>query len=392
MDYDNIKIQLDNGPIYRYEELVDEDDDPEANYDIRITKHVSNGVVMPGETDNHVIRIWLASDAPLDARGQEFNGKVKVFAGQVNEKQQTKYADASCFTITDDGTLTDYDIDTCGTDLVIPASINGITIKKINNLFLGNKAELLTNLDISNLYDLEEVGQRAFSNGGGYTGNQNVLVIPESVNIIGKSGFETFNGLSLTLPKKMQSIGDDAFLLYRGYDQDLIIPNGIETIGNRTFYSFNGNNIVFPNSVKHIEKSGFDHYNGTNLNLPSSLETIGEYAFQHYHGSNSVLTIPDNVTSIGNAAFVSYEGPKIILSNSLTEIGDSAFWQYNGSSITIPSTITSIGQGAFMFLGSTKKIIMDMTPAQYTNVIKGSSWNGFAQIVCMVNKTEVPCE
>ena len=75
---------------------------------------------------------------------------------------------------------------------------------------------------------------------------------------------------------------------------DLVIPEGVTTIGDYAFYNCSGL---------------------TSVTIPGSVTTIGDFAFYNCSGLTSV-TIPGSVKTIGNYAF--YGAPKIIFCNSET--------------------------------------------------------------------------
>jgi hypothetical protein len=67
---------------------------------------------------------------------------------------------------------------------------------------------------------------------------------------------------------------------YTGFDDDVVIPDGVKSIGNSTFYENDMTSVTIPDSVK----------------------SIGKYAFKECE-SLSKVTIPKSVTSIGSGAF-----------------------------------------------------------------------------------------
>ena len=86
----------------------------------------------------------------------------------------------------------------------------------------------------------------------------------------------------------------------------------------------------------------------TSVSIPNSVTSIGDAAFYGCSGLNSV-TIPNSVTSIGGHAFCSCSGlTSVTIPNSVTSIGDWAFQDCSGlTSVTIPNSVTSIGYSAF---------------------------------------------
>ena len=259
-----------------------------------------------------------------------------------------------------------------------------------------------------------------------YVGN---VVIPESVDYNGgtypvtsiwREAFANCSGLtSVTIPNSVTSIGEDAFAGCTGLSSvnisdlavwcnikfggnssnplsyahhlyingneitNLVIPNGVTSIGNNAFYGFSGlTSVTIPNSVTSIESCAFYYCKYlTSVTIPNSVTSIGHSAFNNCSGLTSV-TIPNSVTSIGYAAFTSCSGLTSVIvqsgntifdsrencnaiietatntlivgcknttiPNSVTSIDDWAFSGCNGlASITIPNSVTSIGSSAF---------------------------------------------
>ena len=114
---------------------------------------------------------------------------------------------------------------------------------------------------------------------------------------------------------------------YRKNIQNVIVTNGVTSIGNYAFYYCSGL---------------------TSVTIPNSVESIGEWAFRGCSGLTSV-TIPNSVTSIGWGAFMDCSGlTSVTIPNSVTSIAGSAFMDCSGlTSLTIGNSVTSIGNQAF---------------------------------------------
>ena len=227
-----------------------------------------------------------------------------------------------------------------------------------------------------------------------YTGN---VVIPDEVTYmnrtrkvtsIGESAFQNSTGLtSVTIPNSVKSIGSDAFSgcnylkkvivsdiaawcriefasitshplsyahhLYSDENteiKDLIIPNGVTTIGKWAFRECTGlTSVTIPNSVTTIGNLAFDECTGlTSVTIPNSVTSICGGAFYDCSGLTSV-TIPNSVTSIEDVTFFRCSGlTSVTIGSGVTSIGESAFSGCSGlTSVTIPNSVTSIGRSAF---------------------------------------------
>jgi hypothetical protein len=100
-------------------------------------------------------------------------------------------------------------------------------------------------------YKVKAIGDNAFSS----CWNLKTLTLAEGIESIGNSSFWNIGVSELSLPSTLKSIGDDAFAYI--YIKSLVIPEGVESIGNYAFYG-----------------SGVE-----NVELPSTLTSIGDYVF-----------------------------------------------------------------------------------------------------------------
>ncbi|MBQ9557422.1 MAG: leucine-rich repeat protein [Clostridia bacterium] len=112
---------------------------------------------------------------------------------------------------------------------------------------------------------------------------------------------------------------------------ELVIPDGVTSIGNYAFYKCTGL---------------------TSVSIPDSVTSIGECSFSGCAGLTSI-EIPDSVTSIGYRAFYDCTGlTSVTIGNGVTSIGGYAFTGCTGlTSVTIPDGVTSIGESAFYNTG-----------------------------------------
>ena len=106
------------------------------------------------------------------------------------------------------------------------------------------------------------------------------------------------------------------------------IPKGVTTIGEDAFsYCNNLKSITIPEGVTEIESDAFSSCDRlASVTLPKTLVTIGSYAFYNCDALGSIV-IPDNVTSIAGWAFYDCDALKsVTIGSSVTTIGTDAFY------------------------------------------------------------------
>ena len=248
------------------------------------------------------------------------------------------------------------------TSITIPDSVTSIG----NAAFSGCSS--LTNVTIPD--SVTSIGGSAFRECSGLTS----ITIPDSVTSIGGSAFEGCSSLtSMTIPNSVTSIGSSAFWgcsdltritvdsansNYKSIDGNLYSKDGTTLIQYATGKT--ATEFTIPDSVTSIGNAAFSGCSSlTSITIPNSVTSIGSSAF---HGCSSLtnVTIPDSVTSIGGSAFRECSGlTSITIPDSVTSIGN---YEFNGcsslTSITIPDSVTVIKWGAFWGCSNLNSVII----------------------------------
>lgn len=127
-------------------------------------------------------------------------------------------------------------------------------------------------------------------------------------------------------------IDDNVLTQYTGDDTHIVVPDGIERIGDNAFSDKTSiQTITLPDSVTVIGESAFRHCdNLESINLPEGITEIESDAFT-YCDSLTSLDIPSTVDTIGGDAFLFCNHIKRIrFPATLTDIGDDAFMYCSG--------------------------------------------------------------
>lgn len=214
------------------------------------------------------------------------------------------------------------------------------------------------------------LGVEAFA---GY-GDNGTLTIPASVTDIASSCFYGCNLTSISFEENSQlkSIGDKAFEKCYGLTK-LVLPEGVETLGERLFISDEGGGnpfkVTIPGSVKNLSGATLEGYRGS---LEDITFTPGDANFIKQNGiiygynkllkvwdtSVETVTVPEGITEIGERAFAGCNSlVSVDLPESLVTLGAEAFRDRSSlTTITGGENITTIGEMTFMNCTSLKSI------------------------------------
>lgn len=326
--------------------------------------------------DSYVLYIWLSescvgdiSQCTLDMDmtpllNKSFSGEVRIELSTGSKKGLSRMK-SSYFVFNDnDGSIINYVGD--ANDVTIPDEINGTPVTVIgDNAFNGKSITSITIPDgvttigmqafqntllktVTIPGSVKEIGDYAFRNM--FNRSLEKVVISEGVERIGSYAFCENSITSLSIPSSVTSIGhgafndnklpdEQAFIYARNSDgtenktkivsyggektQDVIIPDGVITIGLLSFYLNNITSVIIPDTVEVLEPQSFYKCKITELVIPSSVKKIGYQSFRY--NKLTTVTINGSVT-IGNLAFGKSSNSNPDLTTIYNNTGNSFDW------------------------------------------------------------------
>ena len=185
-----------------------------------------------------------------------------------------------------------------------------------------------------------------------------MLIIPNSVKIIGENAFRDCNGLtSLSIGNSVKSIGNSAFGGCTGMEGTLSIPASVQSIESSAFGTRNSTiipactgftSIVF-NADSCITGSFTACSNVSSLIIGNNVKVIPQNAFKDLSHISGSLVIPNSVQTIGSVAFSGCSGlTTLTIGDAVQTIGQSAFGGCSGlTTLTIGNNVKTIGYNAF---------------------------------------------
>lgn len=151
---------------------------------------------------------------------------------------------------------------------------------------------------------------------------------------------------SVCVPAFVRHIADKAFK-EAGCIAEIILPNGLKTIGKEAFMQCSAKKIVVPASVEQIGEAAFAKSRIQEIVLPP-IQELPSYAFEECYSLKHV-TLPETLLKIGAYAFSNcLDLTGLSLPKHLVEIGEKAFDQCNNLLyLSIPDSVVEIAEHAF---------------------------------------------
>lgn len=320
-----------------------------TNEDIRFTHTIKQGEVLKKESETKftfkIVFDERATTLPTNSDPIEVTMKLDYLQNTGNSLYVPTNitTDNTCFSYNASGVITKYDY-SCGNEVSIPESIDGVNIKSIaNNAFVASdNTKPLQSINMENASYLTTFSFSDFT-------NLKHATLPRTLVEIPQKAFFNCPLTTINLPGTVEKIGNYAFK-GTSLSGSLYLPNSLKTIGIGAFDSLKlTGTLTIPDSVTTISNEAFYNNKFTKLVISqnSSLTTIGNNAFRNNQISNAIA-LPKSVTTIGNNTFCNNSIPKLALNYGLKSIGNYAFGTNKiTGTINIPVTVEKIDAQAF---------------------------------------------
>ena len=285
----------------------------------------------------------------------------------------------------------------------------------------------LQSIDLSKNSKVTTIGESAFEGCSSLTR----VTIPDSITEIGKGAFSSCSALSSVYIADLAAWCQINFANYSANPlsngahlylsetlvEDLVIPDGVTSIGDRAFYGCTSlTSVTIPDSVTSIGGSAFDSSTSlTSVNIGNSVTSIGDYAFRDCPSLNSVhisdlaawckidfasysanplsnrahlylnetlvkdLVIDGNTSPrISAYAFYNCTSLKSVTIN-VSFIESGAFCSSSLTSVTLDNNVESIGEDAFEMCRSLNEVYCKKITPPKADYQDSYGWGAFTE-------------
>ncbi len=198
--------------------------------------------------------------------------------------------------------------------------------------------------DVIDGVEITSIANSAFFNKG-----LTSVYIPNSITNIGITAFASNLLTNIDIPPSVNSIGYSAFNDNLAPDNQAYIyslnADGTEDLTTVISYAGAKKDITIPSNITNIGEGAFQGTKLTSVIIPDTVTSIGDGAF--YVNSLTEIVIPNSVTYLGVSSFRNNNLVTVTLSTSITRIEDYAFRDNKINNLTIPSNVASIGTESF---------------------------------------------
>ena len=199
------------------------------------------------------------------------------------------------------------------------------TINNSNNQKIAISGSIFTNTGITRVSDITNIGNIIADNQ--YSGSTKFLIKGKEVT-------------EIVIPNGVTSIGKNAFAGCTSITK-VTIPNTVTSISQGVFMNCtNLTTIEFETGINIKVIPDFFCYNNVkfvSIVLPNTIIEIGTYAF--YGAGMGNIEIPSSVVKIGNSAFQNSSLQYVKLNEGLVSIGSAAFYNSKIENIIIPDSV-----------------------------------------------------
>lgn len=260
------------------------------------------------------------------------------------------------------------------TDVTVPASVNGIPVTMIDiGAFYG------ASVDTVRLQEgLKTINSYAF---GGSSLKE--IYIPASATTIGDNPFvDCYLLRKIYIDAGNPDYKTDGHYLmtangktvisyaYSNTDDDALIPQGVEEIGEKCFYkNIHSLKYILPSTLKMIRNqaffgaisSGFEVAEGNTVFSAKGGVLFcdeGKTLYLHPRTETGEYTTPEGVVTIGEDAFAFSELESVTVSEGVKEIKTNAFQESRLKSISFPASLEKVGASIAYMAGYLEEITL----------------------------------
>lgn len=182
-----------------------------------------------------------------------------------------------------------------------------------------------------------------------YNGNDKKVIIPDGIESIGDSAFEWCEDIEeAVLPYGITAIGDDSFYGCKKLKK-INLPDTLKSIGNRAFSGCSELcEIIFPKQTESIGEYAFEWCGLKKVTLPETIRHLADGTFRKCRKLTDIH-VPSGCKVFGDNTFASCTSVKqLTLPDTLTRIGNGCFRNCTAlEKIHLPEKLTQMGNGVF---------------------------------------------
>ena len=178
--------------------------------------------------------------------------------------------------------------------------------------------------------------------------------------------------------------------MYRGKIKNIVISDGITSIGSFAFYTLsNAVSVSIPGSVKTIGDHSFAASGLTSVVIPNGVSSIGLDAFNQCNSLKSAV-ISGSVEYILDRAFIHCQHlSDLIIENGVRNIDNCVFMNDKDlKSVVIPASVTHIGEEAFGYTPSSDRLPIIISGVKYSEAQRYADENSIPFLP--IDQTEPP--
>lgn len=184
----------------------------------------------------------------------------------------------------------------------------------------------------------------------GYLGKEKVTATPQTIDgyevrYIANEAFSTGNMSELRISEGVREIGERAFWNNHNI-KTVVLPESLEVIGKEAFSTSSLEKINIPSNVKTITEKTFSDSTLKNINIAEGVCSIGKGAFSGCDNLGT-LCIPATVTEISSEAFSGSTMKEVIIKGNVDTINEKVFARTRIGCVTIYKGTKIIEKNAF---------------------------------------------